>query len=117
MLTFKAEVLKSQRKVDGTYNVKIRMTYNREVKRLSTNIFVRKEDLTKSFKLKNPKFIQKADAVVRYYQEMCAKLPLYANDHSMNDIMAYLHREQKSRNNRLQVGYPMQQLKGLETTR
>ena len=71
------------------------MTYNREVKRLSTNIFVRKEDLTKSFKLKNPKFIQKADAVVRYYQEMCAKLPLYANDHSMDDIMAYLHGEQK----------------------
>ena len=47
MLTFKTEVLKSQRKVDGTYNVKIRMTYNREVKRLSTNIFVRQEDLTR----------------------------------------------------------------------
>ena len=41
MLTFKAEILKSKQKSDGTYNVKIRMTYNREVKRLSTNIFVR----------------------------------------------------------------------------
>ena len=30
MLTFKAEVLKSKQKSDGTYNVKIRMTYNRE---------------------------------------------------------------------------------------
>ena len=39
MLTFKAEVLKSKQKSDVTYNVKIRMTYNREVKRLSTNIF------------------------------------------------------------------------------
>ena len=67
MLTFKAEVLKSKQKSDGTYNVKIRMTYNREVKRLSTNIFVRQEDLTKSFKLKNPKFIQEADAIVRHY--------------------------------------------------
>ena len=74
MLTFKAEVLKSKQKSDGTYNVKIRMTYNREVKRLATNIFVRQEDLTKSFKLKNPKFIQEADAIVRHYQEECAKL-------------------------------------------
>ena len=52
MLTFKAEVLKSKQKSDGTYNVKIRMTYNRQVKRLSTSIFVRQEDLTKSFKLR-----------------------------------------------------------------
>ena len=107
MLTFKAEVLKSQRKVNGTYNVKIRMTYNREVKRLSTNIFVRKEDLTKSFKLKNPKFIQEADAIVRYYQEMCAKLSPYANDYTMDDSMAYLQGERKKdRNHRL---HPIQQ--------
>lgn len=33
MLTIKAEVLKSKQKVDNTYNVKIRLTYNREVKR------------------------------------------------------------------------------------
>jgi len=52
MLTFKVEILKNKQKVDGTYNVKIRMTHNREVKRLSTNIFVRPCDLTKSFKLK-----------------------------------------------------------------
>ena len=47
MLTIKAEVLKSKQKVDKTYNVKIRLTYNREVKRLATHIFVRVEDLTK----------------------------------------------------------------------
>ncbi len=44
MLTFKAEILKNKQKADGTYNVKIRMTHNREVKRLSTNIFVRPND-------------------------------------------------------------------------
>ena len=94
MLTFKTEVLKSKQKSDGTYNVKIRMTYNREVKRLSTNIFVRQEDLTKSFKLKNPKFIQEADAIVRYYQEICAKLQIGINNYSMDDIVAFLKGEQ-----------------------
>ena len=94
MLTFKAEVLKSKQKSDGTYNVKIRMTYNREVKRLSTNIFVRQEDLTKSFKLKNPKFIKEADAIVRYYQEVCARLQLDINHYTLDDIIAHLKGEQ-----------------------
>ena len=95
MLTFKAEVLKSKQKSDGTYNVKIRMTYNREVKRLATNIFVRQEDLTKPFRLKNPKFIQEAYAIVRHYQEMCAKLQVDINSYTMDDIIALLKGEQK----------------------
>lgn len=94
MLTFKAEVLKSKKRSDGTYNVKIRMTYNREVKRLSTNIFVRQEDLTKSFKLKNPKFIKEADTIVRYYQEVCARLQLDINHYTLDDIIAHLKGEQ-----------------------
>lgn len=94
MLTFKAEVLKSKQKSDGTYNVKIRMTYNREVKRLPTSIFVRQEDLTKSFKLKNPKFIKEADAIVRHYQEVCAKLQLEINHYTLDDIIAHLKGEQ-----------------------
>ena len=40
MITIKAEVLKGKQKSDGTYNVKIRMTYKREVKRLPTSIYV-----------------------------------------------------------------------------
>lgn len=95
MLTFKAEVLKSKQKSDGTYNVKIRMTYNREVKRLSTNIFVKQEDLTKSFKLKNPKFIKEADAIVRFYQETCTKLQLDINHYTLDDILIRLKGEQK----------------------
>lgn len=76
MITIKAEVLKGKQKSDGTYNVKIRMTYKREVKRLPTSIYVRKEDLTKAFKIKNPKFIKEANNIVRQYQELCASLPL-----------------------------------------
>ena len=94
MLTFKAEVLKSKKRSDGTYNVKIRMTYNREVKRLSTNIFVKQEDLTKSFKLKNPKFIKEADTIIRYYQEVCARLQLDINHYTLDDIIAHLKGEQ-----------------------
>lgn len=71
------------------------MTYNREVKRLATNIFVRQEDLTKSFKLKNPKSIQEADAIVRHYQEECTKLQIDINHYTLDEIITLLKGEQK----------------------
>lgn len=95
MLTIKAEILKSKQKVDNTYNVKIRLTYNREIKRLSTHIFVRTEDLTKDFKLKNPKYIKEADRLVRYYQELCATLPLETSNFTLNDILECIQKEKE----------------------
>lgn len=95
MLTFKAEIRKNEMKVGGTFNVKIRLTYNREVKRLSTHIFVRTEDLTKDFKLKNPKYIKEADRLVRYYQELCASLPLETAQFTMGDIVDYIQKEKE----------------------
>ena len=53
MLTIRAEVVRAGLKDDGTYNIKIRLTYNREVKRLSTNLFATQADITRSLKLKD----------------------------------------------------------------
>lgn len=52
MLTIKAEVQQDKQRSDGTYNVKIRFTLDRKVKRLSTSLFVTSKELTKSFKFK-----------------------------------------------------------------
>ena len=60
MLTIKAEIKKSELKVDGTYNVKIRFTLDRKVKRLSTNLFITSKDLTKSLKFKEDTSIKRA---------------------------------------------------------
>ena len=59
MLTIKAEIKRSELKVDGTYNVKIRFTLDRKVKRLSTNLFVTQQDLTKSLKFKEDTSIKR----------------------------------------------------------
>ena len=96
MLTFKAEIRKNEMKVGGTFNVKIRVTYNREVKRLATHIFVRTEDLTKDFKLKNPKYIKEADRLVRHYQELCATLPLETSNFTLNDILECIQKEKEA---------------------
>lgn len=50
MLTIKAEIKKQEQKLDGTYNVKLRFTLDRKVKRLSTSLFVTNKDLTKDLK-------------------------------------------------------------------
>ena len=51
MLTIKAEVKKEQVRKDGSYNVKIRFTQNRKIKRLPTKLFAKKSGLNKSFEL------------------------------------------------------------------
>ena len=52
MLTINAEIKKNEQRSDKTYNVKLRFTLNRKIKRLSTTIFVTPKDLTKEFKIK-----------------------------------------------------------------
>ena len=41
MLTIKAEIKRNEQKTDGTYNIKLRFTLGRKVKRLSTSRFIR----------------------------------------------------------------------------
>ena len=96
MLTIKAEIKRSELKVDGTYNVKIRFTLDRKVKRLSTNLFVTQQDLTKSLKFKEDTSIKrKIDRLVLYYREQCLKLQLDQNHYSLDEIIEFLNGEQE----------------------
>ena len=96
MLTIKAEIKKSELKVDGTYNVKIRFTLDRKVKRLSTNLFITSKDLTKSLKFKEDTSIKRTiDRLVLYYREQCFKLQLDQNHYSLDEIIEFLNGEQE----------------------
>jgi len=96
MLTIKAEIKRSELKVDGTYNVKIRFTLDRKVKRLSTNLFVTQQDLTKSLKFKEDTSIKReVDRLVLYYREQCLKLQLDQDHYSLDEIVEFLNGEQE----------------------
>ena len=96
MLTIKAEIKRSELKVDGTYNVKIRFTLDRKVKRLSTNLFVTQQDLTKSLKFKEDTSIKREiDRLVLYYREQCLKPQLDQNHYSLDEIIEFLNGEQE----------------------
>ena len=75
MATFKAEVYKHQKRSDGTWNVKIRVTHNREKKYLSTSIYVKPDDITRSFKLKK-NITDKTDKMIEEYEAICTDLGL-----------------------------------------
>lgn len=96
MLTIKSEIKRQEQKLDGTYNVKLRFTLDRKVKRLSTSLFVYSKDLTKEFKIKPSSPIkQDIEALIRSYYEKCAKLQIELNHYTLDDIMDYLNGEQE----------------------
>ena len=96
MLTIKAEVQQDKQRSDDTYNVKMRFTLDRKVKRLSTNLFVTPQDLTKSYKFKENTFIKKEiDCLVFYYREQCEKLHLDQNKYTLEEIISFLNGEQE----------------------
>lgn len=71
MATFKAEIYAHQKRADGTYNIKIRVTHKQRKKYLPTQWYVGKEDLTRSLKLKNQKYIDMAEDLIRRYRCIC----------------------------------------------
>lgn len=74
MATFKAEVYAHQKKADGTYNIKIRVTQNMRKKYLSTPWYVTREDLTRSLKLKNQKYVDLTDDLIKKYRSRCDRV-------------------------------------------
>ena len=96
MLTIKAEIKRQEQKADGTYNVKLRFTLDRKVKRLSTSLFVRSTDLTKAgdFK-KGTAILKKIDSLVYAYQAKCDSMQIDLNNYSLEDIFKRLKFEEQ----------------------
>lgn len=96
MLTIKIEVRKKEKRKDGTFKVRIRITQNRKIKRLSTKLFAKKSDLNKSFELKEGTIIKKeADSLISYYERICYQIPVDIEQCTIEDIMAYIEADKK----------------------
>ncbi|MDR1884009.1 MAG: site-specific integrase [Prevotella sp.] len=86
MATFKAEV--QNKRADGTYNVRIRVTHNREIRRLSTNLYVTEADLTRSRKIKNVNIQEKCDDLIRKCRESCNNSDFELFDMPIDELVA-----------------------------
>lgn len=64
MITFKAIVISSNRRKDGTYPVNIRVTFKGKSRRLATTLVCTPGDLTRTLKIKNATILNKTDAII-----------------------------------------------------
>jgi len=68
MPTFTPCVFAHQRKKDGTYNVKIRLYHNYGQRYLSTSLWARPSDLTRSLRIKSPDILARCGELVARMQ-------------------------------------------------
>jgi integrase len=71
MPTFKTEI--QNKRADGTYNIRIRVTHNREVRRISTHLYVDEAEITKSKKIKNTQVLELCEDEIRKCRDYCNK--------------------------------------------
>lgn len=77
MATFKCEVFKHHRRADGSYPVKLRVTHNRAVRRLPTNLTAYPDDLTRALKIKPGQLQHRCNALIRDCQTAVAEISMY----------------------------------------
>lgn len=77
MITFKAIVIPNNRRKDGTYPVKIRVTYKGVSRRLATAMVCKPTDLTRSLKIKNADILSKADELIIKMRDVVKDIPLF----------------------------------------
>lgn len=53
MATFKTCVFKNHLRKNGTYNVKLRITHNRQTRKISTPYYVEAKDVTQELEIKD----------------------------------------------------------------
>lgn len=85
MATFKPEI--QNKRADGTYNVRIRVTHNRQIKRLSTPIYATSADLTKSLKIKNVQIQNLCDDIIIKCRDFCSGLGFAINTMSIDELV------------------------------
>ena len=93
-ITFKAVVISSNRRKDGTYPVKIRVTYKGVSRRLPTNLVAYPADLTRSLHIKSPSLLNKAQPLIVQMQEAVSGLsPFTIESWDVDRVVAHIRNE------------------------
>ena len=87
MATVKTLIRKNEKRTDGTWNVLVRVTHNRKSAYIRTSLFVEKKDLTVSFKIKNPKVLDKCREIESEYRKRISTLNLEIADLELRAVI------------------------------
>lgn len=88
MVTFKAIVIPNNRRKDGTYPVKIRVTFKGVTRRLPTTMVCRQADLTRSLRIKNADILNKTDELIGRMRRVVGGIsPFDLEDHDVDWVV------------------------------
>ena len=97
MATVAAVVHAHQRRADGTYNVKIRITHHRQSVHLPSSLTVTADDLTRGLALKSPEAKRKAADMVGEFYRAISKIPPFALEQmTVRDVVEWCRREMRA---------------------
>lgn len=101
-ITFHPVVYSNHKKEDGTYPVKIRVTFKRVSRKLPTTIFARKEDLTRSLAIKSAYITDKANDLIRQMRSCLDDLNLFAlEDMNVDQVVEHIKKRMRGDDFRL----------------
>ena len=93
-ITFTPIIYERFRRKDGTYNVRIRMTVNRQSRQISTTIYARPDQLTKSLKVKDRTIQKRIDEMLASLRQKAAQIdPLVVSFLTADDVMRIISRQ------------------------
>lgn len=102
MLTITPVVLAHHRRKDGTYNVKIRVTWKGRSAYVATNLFCSRDDLTRSLNIKTPAIRDAAARLVAEMRDSVSGLsPALMEDLTAAEIVARIKGARSARSFRL----------------
>lgn len=87
MPTFKPVVSAHQKRSDGSYNIKIRITHKRVSRWIPTNLNAYSYDLTRSLNLKNKDLEWKCNDLIRQMRAALADVPTFVLEEQDIDWM------------------------------
>ncbi len=90
MATFKALVYADNKRRDGTYNVKIRVTHKTRTLKVSTSMYVDATQLTRSLKIKDPEIIDQCERIIREWRHIVMELGYMAEQMDVKEIMSHI---------------------------
>lgn len=94
MVTFKPIIIPGNRRKDGTYPVKIRVTHKGVSRRLPTTMVARPGDLTRSHKIKNPDILNRgAELISRMRAALVGVSPFDLEAWDVDKVVAHIRAE------------------------
>ena len=93
MITFKPIIIQGGKRKDGTWPVKIRVTFKGKSRRLPTTLSCREADVTRSGRIKSATVLERADELIRKMREPLADLSFFTLESwDIDDVVRHIRR-------------------------